>query len=304
MSIGKSPIGSGLLQRSTIILVVLMLLWAQLMEAPSGAQTHNRERFQVDEQRSAIEDQDTIDRAMTTICEERVKDPQGSIPIDEMAMQEPLPLNDRRVIAGRERAQRLLPVAKRLVPVVLNRLATAHNMKVVTPVWISSRLEIINNIKAEIKEHDNAAIRFSEPQSIIFGTVFLAGLRSDEAMLAVLAHELTHVADGQEHVLQPLFSRVGVRVLEVSRRMIQEDAAKELTCEMVGIQVVQQYLGKASGKGKIRRLVRPLEKNCVRRDLSDDTHLSPRETLRMLLMVEPDLMKAFTTTKKERRSKK
>ena len=36
---------------------------------------------------------------------------------------------------------------------------------------------------------DNASVYLSRPHVITFGTIFLAGLRSDEGMISVLAHE-------------------------------------------------------------------------------------------------------------------
>src|SRR5438034_5066884 len=48
-----------------------------------------------------------------------------------------------------------------------------------------------------IDARDNASVLLREPHTIEFGTIFLAGLRSDEAMISVLAHELTHVASGR-----------------------------------------------------------------------------------------------------------
>jgi predicted Zn-dependent protease len=47
-----------------------------------------------------------------------------------------------------------------------------------------------------MESRDNASVFLSKPHVITFGTIFLAGLRSDEGMISVLAHELMHIADG------------------------------------------------------------------------------------------------------------
>lgn len=298
---------SRLPQHSIVIFVGIILLWTQVIDMPCGAQTRKQERSTGSEGRVPSEEEETdiIERAITMICKERVHDPQGSIPIDEMAAQRSLPLTDSRVVLGAARAQRLLPIAKRLVPLALSRLATANNSETMSPAWITSRLQTINSIKVEIEERDNAAVRSSEPRAIIFGTIFLAGLRSDEAMIAVLAHELTHVIDGPEHTLQPLFMRVGVRASQAGRVQVQGGAAKELTCELVGIRVMQEYSFKVPSKESMRRrLARALEKNCVREDLADETHLSPRETLQALLILEPELTKVIAGAAKRGRTKK
>src|ERR1041385_3124178 len=69
---------------------------------------------------------DTVDRTVNSICSERRRDMQGTIPIDEMASSRSLPLSDPRVVSGRLRAQTLLPVAKRLLPFALKRLASSR----------------------------------------------------------------------------------------------------------------------------------------------------------------------------------
>lgn len=283
---------NGMLRRSANILVVAILIMTQWIGTPSGAQKQNRAQ----RANEPAAESDLIERAAGRICEERVMDPQGTIPIDEMALQDPLPLSDRRVIAGKERAQRLLPVVKRLLPSVLSRIGTDYQAQSISRDRIIARLGLVNTIKPDIEMRDNAIVRAREPNAIIFGTVFLAGLRSDEAMIAVLAHELTHVVDGQDHVLQVLVGRVATRTLQLSGMQIQPRPAIELTCELAGIRVMQEYLRGTSGVKNRQRLARAFEKDCVNHDLADSAHLSPRETLRLLLTLEPELTKTIAGT--------
>ncbi|MDQ5827128.1 MAG: hypothetical protein M3441_23440, partial [Chloroflexota bacterium] len=217
-----------------------------------------------------------------------------TIPIDQMAAARPLPLNHPKVIAGRKRAEKLLPVAKRLVPVALSRLAADYNLEALSLNWIYNRVKSVNVIKPEVEAHDNAYWRPSEPNAIIFGTIFLAGIRSDEAMITVLAHELTHAINGTDQSLQPLFARVEARASKVGRISLRGGMAGELTCEAVGLQAMRALTGRALGKGTTKHLARAVGKNCVQRDLADANHLSPREMLRVLLALEPQLAIAIT----------
>lgn len=296
---------SGLLRRCIAIFTVVLLLCAQpVASSHDRTQTRRRKRVAVKEKRPPAEKTDfgegaLIDRAITLICEERVRDPLGSIPIDQMAAQHALPLTDSRVIAGRKRAERLLPAAKRLVPIILGRLAAAYNLEALSHDWINTRVRAVNTIKPDEGALDNSYWRPNEPNAITFGTIFLAGLRSDEAMIAVLAHELTHAVNGSDEALQPLFARVGGRASQVEKVSIRESMAAELTCEAVGIQVMR-----ALSKGTIRPLARAVGKNCVQTDLADATHLSPRETMRVLLALDPVLLRTITVAQGAKRPRR
>jgi len=293
-----------------IIFAAILLLSAQLTEVSRGsAQTRKRRRPAAAVRKKpaakAVVKADPVESAVAAVCRERIRDPQGTIPIDVMAMQPPLPLTDPRVAEGKRRAERLLPVAKRLVPFALSRLAAAYNLEPLSLIWIASRAGAVDTIRAEVESRDNAAWRPDDPRAIIFGTVFLAGLRSDEAMISVLAHELTHAVNGTDQALQPLQARLGARASELRGSPVGAGMAGELTSEMVGIQVLRDYAGHSSKGGALRRrLARALGKDCVRLDLADLHHLSPRETMRMLLKLDPNLAGAFTGTGGAKRAKK
>ncbi|HEV7798436.1 MAG TPA: hypothetical protein VGO73_09785, partial [Pyrinomonadaceae bacterium] len=57
------------------------------------------------------------------VCRERIKDPKGSVPIDDMQGRPSLPVRSPEAVAGAERAQRLLPIARGLVVASLRGLA-------------------------------------------------------------------------------------------------------------------------------------------------------------------------------------
>ena len=272
-----------------VVVAVFLLMYA----SPNAGQHSHQDRVKPAKNTAAESVRaDVVERAVITICHERVNDSKGTRPIDEMAFQPSLPLTDSRVIAGITRARALLPTAKRLVPFALTKIAARENLEPLNLKWIVERSRAVTFIKGDVSERDNAAWRPSEPDTIIIGTAFLAGLRSDEALLAVLSHELTHAIDGSDHALQPVFARIAdTASVDVTG---SHGPAAELTCELVGIQVAQDYISQTPNPGKTsQRLARVFQKDCVQKDLADEAHLSPRDTMRTLLTLEPSISDAF-----------
>ena len=125
---------------------------------------------------------------------------------------------------------------------------------------------------------------------LFFGTIFLAGLPSDEAIISVLAHELVHIADGSEDSLNLLFKAVGNRASKLTGLKIHDQRAEELTSDLVGTLSARSYVVAAPSYEPLpRRLSRSMEHNCVDQDEGDDDHLSPRNTIRALLALNPML---------------
>jgi len=52
-----------------------------------------------------------------------------------------------------------------------------------------------------------------------------------------------------------------------------------------------------------RRLARSVQHNCVEQDEGDDDHLSPRNTIRALLALDPMLVRELITDREERTRK-
>src|SRR5206468_9000484 len=73
------------------------------------------------------------------------------------------------------------------------------------------RVQAVRSVRPDVESRDNASVFLSRPHTITFGTIFLAGLRSDEGMISVLAHELMHIADGDHDSLRLLVSAVGTK---------------------------------------------------------------------------------------------
>lgn len=231
-----------------------------------------------------------VERAMNTVCTERVSDPLGSVPIDEMQSRPSLPLRDPAAVAGVARAERLLPIAKELAINALTRLARENKIEEWRLRVATRRIQGIIRIKPDVDLRDNASVIMIDPHTIYFGTIFLAGLPSDEGMISVLAHEITHIADGRDDNLAPLFRLVGSRAINLTGLSITGRRPEELTCDWVGALSARTYIERFPNKEPlVRRLARLVEHNCVDEDDTDEDHLSPRNTMRALLALDTKL---------------
>lgn len=241
------------------------------------------------------EAREMMEIASGVVCNERLKDPKGSLPIDDMQARPSLPVRSPEAVAGAQRAQRLLSTAKSLVIVSLKELAKeygfvnsrAYNVRLQRAI---AHVEAVRNIRPDVASRDNASVFLRSPHTIVFGTIFLAGLPSDEGILSVLAHELVHIADGSEDSLSLLFRGVGNRASKLTGMQIHEQRAEELTCDLVGTLATRSFVASSPSYEPLpRRISRSLEHNCVSQDEGDDDHLSPRNTIRALLALDPIL---------------
>jgi hypothetical protein len=269
-----------------------------------------------------------VERAIGVTCAERVRDPLGSMAIDEMQTRPSLPVSNPDALAGARRAERLLPTTRRLVANALVELAKDYDLygpDVVRTTVVpnrrqtgsrptrrrvvrspaarpstaylrtrvnaaTARVEAVRRIKPDVDSRDNASVLLRDPRVIDFGTIFLAGLRSDEAMVSVLAHELTHIASGQADSLRPLFRAIARRAAARTGLRIQGQRAEELGCDLVGVMAARAFIKQTpSWEPLSRRLARAFEHNCVDDDASDEDHLSPRNTIRALFALDVSL---------------
>ncbi len=234
------------------------------------------------------EETDIVERAMGAVCTERERDPLGSMPIDVMQARPSMPLSHPEAVAGLRRAERLLPEARELVVASLRDLSNEYYIEEFRIRAAAARVRAVNRIEPDVELRDNASVILSTPRTIYFGTIFLAGLQSDEGMVSVLAHELTHIADGREDSLLPLFRLVGRRAATLTGMRIVGRRPEELTCDLVGAMAARTYIERTPGKESLsRRLSRAIEHNCVEEDGTDEAHLSPRNTMRALLLLDP-----------------
>ncbi len=236
-----------------------------------------------------------IERAIGQTCAERVRDPFSSMAIDEMQNRPSLPVSHPDAVAGLRRAERVLPTTRRLVAATIVELAKEYDLYGTAVARsrvnaATARVEAVRRVKPDVDSRDNASVLLREPRTIEFGTIFLAGLRSDEAMISVLAHELTHIASGQADSLRPLFRAIARRAAGRTGLRIQGQRAEELSCDLVGMLAARQFIKETpSWEPLPRRLARAVEHNCVDDDASDEDHLSPRSTIRALFALDVEL---------------
>ena len=246
-----------------------------------------------------------VEEATGTVCSEAKIDPHSSLAIDDMQSRPSLPVQAPEARAGAVRAQRLLPLAKNLVIDALKQLVIDYgvqnsrglDMKVAQGI---ERVQAVRSVRPDVESRDNASVFLSRPHTITFGTIFLAGLRSDEGMISVLAHELMHIADGDHDSLRLLVSAVGTKANSLTGMDIRGQRSEELTCDLVGAMAVRAYISGTPGYESItRRLSRSIEHNCVDVDEGDDDHLSPRNTIRALLSLNPVLVRELINDREE-----
>jgi hypothetical protein len=277
---------------------VCVMALATLAVEISGAQTRHRDdEPQKSHSRNVLspEAKEMVDLASAVVCKERAIDPKGSVPIDDMQARPSLPVKSPEAVAGAERAQRLLPLTKELVALSLKQLSKNYNpsgskvhyLQVQTAI---NRAMAVKQVRPDVDSRDNASVYLQNPRVIVFGTIFLAGLPSDEAIVSVLAHELVHIGDGGPDSLSWLFRAVGTRASMLTGSKIDGQRAEELTCDLVGTLASRTFVARSPSYEPLpRRISRSLAHNCVEQDEGDDDHLSPRTTIRALLALNPTL---------------
>ena len=272
-----------------------------LISSVDGLAQKRRRESQTSHARNVLSGEalELVDLASIVVCKERLTDPKGSVPIDDMQARPSLPIQSPEAVAGAKRAQRLLPIAKELVASSLRQLAREYSLtgtkaqagKVQRAI---TRLMAVNRVRPDMDSRDNASVFLHNPHTIIFGTIFLAGLPSDEGIVSVLAHELVHIADGGEDSLALLFRNVGIRASKLIDARITGQRAEELTCDLVGTLAARAFVARQPNYEPLpRRISRSLAHNCVEQDEGDDDHLSPRTTIRALLSLTPDITRSL-----------
>lgn len=245
-----------------------------------------------------------LEQAMDAVCTQQKLDPQSNIPIDEMQARPSLPVHSPEAEEGLARAQRVLPLAKTLMMSALQQLAveygfgSSYNARIQQAI---ARVQSVSRVRPDVDSRDNASVFLTRPRTITFGTIFLSGLRSDEGMIGVLAHELMHIADGNADSLRALVSAVSQKASALTGIDIRGQRGEELTCDLIGSMAVRAYVADSpSYESVTRRLARSVEHNCVDVDEGDDDHLSPRNTIRALLAVNPLLVRELVFNRQER----
>src|SRR5438874_5127485 len=103
-------------------LVLAPVSSAQRQPSRNGAHsTTTREPF-------SAADRGIVERAIGATCAERIRDPSGSVPIDEMQARPSLPVSNPDAVTGQHRAERLLPATRKLVVNAIIQLAKDYDL--------------------------------------------------------------------------------------------------------------------------------------------------------------------------------
>jgi hypothetical protein len=248
-----------------------------------------------------------VEEAIGIVCTQAKLDPKSSLAIDDMQARPSLPVHSPEARAGAERAQRLLPLAKELVVTSLRQLSVEYGFQKAPRFETRlrqaiGRVNAVKRVRPDMESRDNASVFLSRPHVITFGTIFLAGLRSDESMISVLAHELMHIADGDNDSLRPLVAAVGNKASDLTGLDIHGQRGEEITCDLIGAMAVRSYITDTPDYESIaRRAARSIQHNCVEVDEGDEDHLSPRDTIRALLALNPVLVRELINDRQEQK---
>ncbi len=287
--------------RPLILVICVLLLLAPAVPAQKSGSHSTRGRASMSAEAKAL-----LENAIGVVCTQAKLDPQSSIAIDDMQARPSLPVQSPEAKAGAERAQRLLPIAQELMINSLRQLVVEYGLDK-SPKFekrlaqATARVSAVKRVRPDMESRDNASVFLSKPHVITFGTIFLAGLRSDEGMISVLAHELMHIADGDNDSLRPLVNAIGSKASDLTGLDIRGQRGEEITCDLIGAMAARAYITTTPGYESIaRRVARSIQHNCVELDEGDEDHLSPRNTIRALLALNPALVRELINDREER----
>jgi hypothetical protein len=159
------------------------------------------------------------------------------------------------------------------------------------------RVELDPNLgeTAEVWEGDLSLIRI--------GTGYAAYLVSDDEVMLLLSHELTHVG-ARTGKLNDYIESVTRTVQETNHIEINADQKEELACDFIGAEVLKRFIAShPTSENGVDRFSRafgyePREQRLRRAwtdfcwsyngEVGDQEHLSQDQTIRSLLVLDPD----------------
>ena len=219
----------------------------------------------------------------------------------------PLPVSDSsnesqktRVHAGMKNARRLLPIARQLTIGSLAELTKKSDLSKerrliasVTRIALDSKL----GGSAEVCEDDLSVIHV--------GTEYAGYLTSDDEVMLLLGHELTHVAVRSGR-LSRYIDEIGERVRRTAHIENNEQQKEELACDFTGAEVLRVFIATHPNNEKSadrfsrvfgyesrsERLTRAWIDFCAayNGDPGDQEHLNEQQTIRSLLALDPELI--------------
>jgi len=196
----------------------------------------------------------------------------------------------RLVDSGIKRAERLLSAAKKLVIESLRQLPASLNA---TAAEVARAEHFVNAINTVVLDEDlDEAAEFDDedPTAVHIGPGYALFLETDEETVMLLGHELTHAAE-QERNLMDFVRTVAAKVESDVGVYVDRAQRHDLTCDFIGEQVLKRFIRlNPSKESSALRFAHALDYNCDDdKDDSDDEHLSQDDTLKSLLLLDPEL---------------
>src|SRR6185369_3534597 len=177
MIAAKRDRGSAALQRGKAATGLTLFIISLLIIFTTGSFAQNSRPAKTGAHSSGSRDAFTaadrrvVERAIGATCTERVRDPQGSTPIDEMQSRPSLPVNNPDALAGARRAERLLPSTRKFVMNAIVQLAKEYDLydAGISRARINgatARVDSVKRVKADVDARDNASVALREPRTI------------------------------------------------------------------------------------------------------------------------------------------
>src|SRR5581483_1066163 len=216
---------------------------------------------------------DTHDKTLRRLCEEgsQAAEPQ----FDDSDLESNNPKAWKQVDSGIKRAQRLLPIAKRLVIDSLKSMPENFNLSADQIVQAQKNIQIVNTIVLDKELGGTAEVKDDDPEVIHIGAGYALYLNTDEETILLLGHELTHVADFDGNLRS--FVHTVAQIAEDNAGVHPGRSQRaDLTCDFIGEKVVKRYIRLHPTKETVSvRFSHALDYNCgYNIDDSDDEHMS------------------------------
>ena len=268
-----------------ILAATTFLMITRYRHGMKRAQEHFANSFD----RKSVSTDDSGGKALLRLCEEnQLHSNDYRHEAHEQDMNTP---EARRLVnLGIERAERLLPLAKKLVIESLRQLPAEFNASPGEVARAEHFVNAINSVVLDMDLDDAAEFEDDSPDSVRIGPGYALFLETDEETIMLLGHELTHAAE-QERNLNEFVRTVATKV-ETDAGVYPGRAQRhDLTCDFIGEQVLKRFIKlNPSKESSALRLSHALDYNCDDdNDDSDDEHLSQDDTLKALLSLDPEL---------------
>lgn len=195
----------------------------------------------------------------------------------------------RAASSGVARAARLLPLARRLATEVLADVAGRYGGGTEQVRRACARVEAVTDVRLDEGLGDLAEFDEEKPTQVSVGAEYARDLESDDEVVVLLTHELTHAAavDGD---LDGLIAAVAAEARQRAGVFAAAEQQEDLLCEYVGAQALKRFARLYPDReAPAARVGRVFACDQQEGDEADAEHLSSAETWRALRSLDSEL---------------